>query len=282
MRLGDKWHVIPGVRWDHSDTFGTNWSPKISANYRADDKTKIYASWGRVYRTPSLAEIYIVDDLNYYYGNDYVLRNGGVNKLRAERGHTETIGIEHNFNENIGVAVNFFHSKINNDIYWQKVLVPFYKSNGEFVDYRITHIPTNTDKQRRRGVEITFKQKVDDHFSYNIGYSHTKAESTFSGDYFYRPNGYNIGLHYDNRGLHINLLSFMTSGRNEGTEDFAGYVSSKYAVFDLNAVYEINEHASVYFKANNFTNQNYSFSSKGTQSYHSPGRSFLGGMTFRF
>ena len=280
IRLGDKWILVPGLRWDHSDEFGTNWSPKISTNYRADDKTKIYASWGHVYRTPSLAELYLVDDLTNYYGNKYVLANEGEDKLRAEKGHTETIGMEHNFDDNTAIAVNFFYSKISNAIWWTSIRLPFYDDADELSYYAFTHFPTNRDTQRRRGVEISFGQKIDDHFSYNLGYSHTKADSNTSSSHFMQPNGYRAGLHYKNRGLRVNLLGIMASGRydKESTSD-TYFPSSRYAVFDLNVIYDINPHAAVYFKANNFTNQNYTNAS----AYDcSPGRFFMDGATFRF
>ncbi len=279
IRLGDKWNVIPGTRYDHSSKYGNNWSPKLSANYRADDKTKIYASWGRVYRTPTLAELYIVDELNDYYGNEYVLANGGENKLRSEKGHTETIGIEHNFTDDIGIAVNFFHSKMNDAIFWEKIMTPYYNSAGKITKYGVTHIPTNKEISKKYGVEISFSHKIDEHFSYNLGYSHTKIKNVLESSYWIQPNGYRVGVHYQNRGLHLNLLSFMASGRTEGESDWIGYPSSKYAVFDFNALYDINEFSTVYFKANNFTNQNYSPTSKD---YHVPGKFFMVGATFRF
>ena len=221
----------------------------------------------------------MVDELTGYYGNDYVLSNGGVNKLRSEKGHTETIGVEHNFNENVGIALNLFHSKISDAIFWQQISTPFYNSAGILTHYDITHIPTNKEIAKTRGLELAFNQKLNDHFSYNLGYSHTKLENLVEADYFTQPNGYRVGLHYNNRNLRLNLLSVMASGRATDPDDWIGYPSDKYVVFDFNAIYDINEYATVYFKANNFTNQNYTAT---TKNYHVPGKFFMAGATFRF
>ena len=58
ISMGNKWTFVPGIRFDHNSSFGHQWSPKFAANYRSDDKTKIYATWGRVYQAPGAAELY--------------------------------------------------------------------------------------------------------------------------------------------------------------------------------------------------------------------------------
>ena len=280
IRLGDKWILVPGARWDDSDKFGSNWSPKVSTNYRADDKTKFYASWGRVYRTPSITDLYLVNNSSHTYGREWFLAQGFLgDRLNPEKGHTETIGAEHNFDENTAAAINFFQAKVNDVVYWDAATTDIVNSRGQVVGKFDFSFPSNRIHQRRRGVEISFKQNINDHFGYNLAYSHTKVDDSAVVNYFPQSNGYRLGLHYKNRALRVNLLSVMASGLNDGSDDFVGYASNRYAVFDLNASYDINENVAVYFKANNFTNQDYSSVNK---QWHSPGRSFIGGVNCRF
>lgn len=79
--------------------------------------------------------------------------------------------------------------------------------------------------------------------------------------------------------LCVNLMGIMDSGWASDANNQNTFVSSKYALFDLNASYDINGVSTVYFKFNNFTNQEYSSVNK---QWHSPGRCFIGGATFRF
>ena len=169
------------------------------------------------------------------------------------------------------------------------------------------HIPIKS-----RGIELTFRQKIDDHFSYNIGYSHTHSTFDSPDDrdippmYSPQQNGYRLGLNYSNRGLKASLLGIMASGLNTGngnwqnigigqawswTDTMYSYTTKRYAVFNFNLSYDFNDHAAFYFKALNLTNQCYSdYTSEdldygsGYDKYvhHSPGRSFIFGVTYRF
>ena len=277
--LTNKWTLIPGLRYDHNGTYGSHWSPKLATNYRADDQTKIYASWGKVYRTPTIAEIYMVDETAHYYGNQYYLEHEGDYALDAETGHTEMIGIEHNFNDRTNITANFFNSRLNNAIRWQGFLTPYYDDNGNYVQDVLSYIPTNRMNEKRRGFELTFQQSLDIHFTYDIGYSHTSLSdvNTLAGvtsNVYSQPNGYRLGLRYKNREWKANLLGIMASGLD--TEVFS---SGKYAVLDFNTSYDMNDHATVYFRALNFTNQDYSNISAN---YPSPGRFVQAGVNFRF
>ena len=209
--------------------------------------------------------------------------------MTYESGHTETIGVEHNFNDNVGFTLNFFNSSIKNAV------TKFFDWDltGEVPSYYYFTYNNNPDLEKDfygynplikecRGMEVTFHQKIDDHFSYNLGYTHTNLVY-----YSTQPNTYRLNLHYKNRGLKMNLLGIMASGL--WTEDVnsnidvnaggAGFFSSRQAVFDFNCSYDFNENATIYFKANNFTNQN--FNGKGKMA-NLPGRAFIGGVTFRF
>lgn len=262
-----KWNIIPGIRVDHSDRFGTQSSPKLAVNYRADNKTKIYAAWGRVYNTPTTGQLYA----NANYNRD-TLFFGNPN-LRPEKGHTETIGIEHNFDENTSLALNLFNTKIKDGIAW--AAYPYWYYNQ--VDARAhidPDIAANINQAKYRGVELSFSQKVDEHFSYNLGYSHTKVDESYYANAYGQPNGYRIGLHYKNRAFKVNLLSIMGSSLNRRY-----YTSKNYAVFDFNVSYDITEQSTIYFKARNLTDEDYSNESKW---YHSPGRSWQVGFTYKF
>ena len=272
ISLGKKWSFIPGVRYDHNDKFGHKWLPKISTNYRADDKTKIYASWGRVLRVPTTAELYINDDGTFYYGN-YVVMDAGteeiisptgtaiaLQRLTPEVGHTEMIGLEHSFNDDTIATLNFFNSRLNNVIGWEASPAGY--------------ISRNIESQKSRGMELTFRQKINEHFGYNLGYSHTKLDYSATADHYSQPNGYRVGLHYSNKNFKANLLSIMTSGLDESV-----FASKNWALFDLNTSYDINESATVYFKALNFTNQNYSHVSANYPAY---GRFLQAGFQYKF
>ena len=57
-RIGDKLLMIPAVRIDHHDSFGTHTSPKLSATYKLSENARVKANWGKGYRAPTLYELY--------------------------------------------------------------------------------------------------------------------------------------------------------------------------------------------------------------------------------
>ena len=242
IRFGDKWSLVPGVRLDHHSNFGTHTSPKFAVNYNADKKTRVYASWGRVYKAPT------ADDLFYYA--DYGPWGGyyGNLDLRPESGHTESIGISHEFDNRTYLSVDFFQSKLNDAIQW-------YSTDWS------NYYATNIAHEKKRGMEILFKKKVDEHWSYDLGYSYTHTETkddhnvTASNylNHISQPNGGRIGVHYNNGRWHANVLGTMASGLSEYY-----YGRSRYAAFELNAGYDFAEGGTIYARLRNATNQAYS------------------------
>ena len=264
IRLGDKWSLVPGVRLDHHSKFGAHSSPKFAVNYNADKKTRVYASWGRVYKAPT------ADDLFYYA--DYGLWGGyyGNLDLRPESGHTESIGISHEFDKRTYLSVDFFQSKLSDAIHW-------YSTDG------MHYYATNIAHEKKRGMEILFKKKVDEHWSYDLGYSYTHTETKDNYNvtashylnHINQPNGGRIGVHYNNGRWHANLLGTMASGLSEYY-----YGRSRYAAFELNAGYDFAEGGTIYARLRNATNQAYS--SYSSYSNPQPARYAEVGVRYQF
>ncbi|MBO6304963.1 MAG: TonB-dependent receptor [Selenomonadaceae bacterium] len=255
ISMGNKWTIIPGVRLDHYNNMGNHWSPKIAFNYRADDKTKFYASWGRVLKTPSLTQLFYV--MNGHENNP---------NLKPMTGNTATIGLEHDFDEKTNMSFSFFKTNLNDII--------IYDSNRYVSKY-----VNDDDEEKQHGIELTFRQKLSDKWSYNLGYSHTST-TNYNNWHYAQPNGYRVGINYRSSGWKVNLLSIMGSGFDNKFsyyQDF--YAPDRYAVFNLNASYEINPQATIYAKINNITNQDYAYSG---YPFHSPGRFFQIGATYKF
>ena len=251
IAMGNKWNIIPGVRLDHYSNFGNQWSPKIAVNYRANDKTKFYASWGRVLKTPALSDLYFGDKKN--------------SNLRPMKGNNISIGLEHDFDEKTNMSFNFFKTNLND--------VPTADTSKNRM--------YNSDEEKQHGFELAFRQKLSDKWSYNLSYSHTSA-TDYDNWHYAQPNGYRIGINYRSGGWKINLLSIMGSGFNNRFKDprySSFYAPSKFAVFNLNASYEINPQATIYAKINNITNQDYAYNG---WPYNSPGRFFQIGATYKF
>lgn len=267
-KLADKWTLVPGVRMDHHSKFGTHWSPKVALNYLADKDTHVYASWGRVFKAPTM------DDL-YYYSNWGTGGMYGNPDLRPETGHTATLGMDHNFDENTSAGISFFVTELNDVIAW-------YSDAGSYY-------ARNIKKEKQRGMELSFKQKLSPMWSYDLGYSYIKREVDENAgmgmvlDSNLQPNGYKLGVHYISGAWKANLLGTIGSGLE--AKYYNG--NSSYNIWDFNLSYEINNQLTTYFKVNNLTNQEYyedgsSSGWSGTTYYPCGGRFYQVGFNLTF
>ncbi len=273
ISLGDKWKVVSGVRYDHDSESGSHWSPKISVNYRADEKTKFYGAWGRVYNPPTNVQLYACPENEmpggyYHYGNP---------NLASEEGHTETIGMEHAFDDDTSIAVNYFHGKMDK-VY--QFIDPTYKgetvTNGVFAEKLY-----NLNVEKRHGIEISFNKRLSDKWSVNFGYAHIRGVDYNHSPFgimplvrYTQPNGYRIGIHYACGPWKANLLGNIGEGYEMSTPQPA-----KCVVLDFNVSYDVKDFLTVYARVRNLTNQDYGYMSGNLSS---PKRFFQIGATCRF
>lgn len=59
MRVGDKLLVIPAVRLDRHDEFGSKTSPNLGVTYSFTDNSRFKANYGKGFRAPSAGEMYL-------------------------------------------------------------------------------------------------------------------------------------------------------------------------------------------------------------------------------
>ena len=259
MKLG-KLSFVPGVRVDNHSIFGTHWTPKAALNYRPDDATQLYASWGRVFMAPN------ADDL--YTNNTWT---EGDPNLKPERGWTATLGVNHKFNEKTSLGLSYFQSQLNDAIEWKQLPTYTWKA-------------FNINREKKRGIELSFRQRLDDAWSYDLAYSYIRTEkdegagSGYLWDNTSQPNGYRLGLHYAKGPWRANILGRMGSGLAESR-----YINSSYAIWDFNVNYDIEKNMTAYFRINNFTNEEYYTRAASWGSYYpGTGRFYQVGLTCSF
>ena len=257
MRLDSKWFLVPGLRMDHHNAFGTHWTPKLAVNYRADKQTKVYASWGRVFKAPT------ADDL-YYTRPDYGMY--GNPNLKPESGHVETIGFVHEFSPKAAVEASYFWSDLHDALKWVYDPATF-QTNAK-----------NVNHEEKQGLQLSFTGKPAAHWSYDVGYSYINIKRDGNDLDYYQPNGFRLGLHYKCNRWTANLLGRMGSGLNDKV-----YGCHNYAIWDFNTTYAAADNVDVYFKLNNLTNQVYYVVPRSAYSdYPLQGRSFQVGVKVRF
>lgn len=238
MRLSDRWTLTPGIRYDHHSMFGSKATPRASVNYQMDKTTDMYVSWGKVFNAPLVDDLFWPED-NWVVGNP---------NLKPETGHTTTIGINKQLDEQTHLKASYFQSKLKNAIDWG-----FDQSLG--TDGK--HTPSNINDMRKKGVDLELKRTLSPAWSVMAGYSYLKIEKKTEADYTLdpenaQPNGYRLGIGYADAKWNVDVNGTGAAGRST-----TKFTSSRYWIIDLAMNYSIDKNARAYFKVNNLTNQDY-------------------------
>lgn len=130
LKLGEKLLLIPAVRYDHHDSFGSETSPNIGATYSFTEASRLKANYGEGYRAPSISELYGT------YSNP---------NLRPEKSKGYELSYEQEFGDDTAVKLTYFKNKKTDAIAMDYSLAPNYqymnieKSSSEGVEFEIKH-----------------------------------------------------------------------------------------------------------------------------------------------
>ncbi|CVK18361.1 TonB-dependent receptor plug domain-containing protein [Sporomusa sphaeroides] len=266
--LNDKWTMTPGIRYDHHSKFGGQTTPKVNVNYSADSTTDIYFSYNRVFKAPTLDDLYY--DLYYpFYGST---AKGDPN-LKPEKGHVISAGVNKKLNEKTSVTANYFTSELTNAIDWDY---------DDFMNSQVCNIA----KQKKRGFELDLKHKLSDRYYTELGYSYVNIkENRDNAGYLVdpknsQPNGYRVKVGYTDAKWDVNVNGQSASGLDR---DY--FVDSNYWVWNLAANYKMTPDASVYFNVYNLGDKAYELTSSGSSNrgnYPMTSRHFVMGVKYSF
>lgn len=253
-----KFTVTPGLRWDRNSTFGSHQTPRLAMNYKANDAFNVYASWGRVFSPPRL------NDQFYMTTSRGQITSQGNENLQPEEGYTETLGFQYQAGPKTVLEGSVFHSNLQHVIRWNRAVM--------------SHEAENLDEEDKRGFELTWKQKVNDKWDYEGGYSYirTKVDKgaglTFDTTYN-QPNGYHAGIHYHSGKWQAGADMTAGTGRND-----TYYRNNSYVVWNVSASYSPDAATTMYVKVNNLNDEAYDL----YHNYPAAGRNWQVGVKKKF
>lgn len=255
-----KFTVTPGLRWDHSSTYGVHQTPRLAMNYKANKDFNVYTSWGRVFSPPRL------NDQFYMTTSRGKITSQGNENLQPEEGYTETLGFQYQAGPKTVLEGSVFHSNLQHVIRWNRAVMP--------------HEAENLDEEDKRGFELTWKQKVNDKWDYEAGYSyiHTKVDQGKGDGLVYdmsynQPNGYHAGVHYHSGKWQAGADMTAGTGRND-----TYYRNNSYVVWNVSASYSPDAVTTMYVKVNNLNDEAYDL----YHNYPAAGRNWQVGVKKKF
>lgn len=160
----DKLLIIPSVRYDHSDKFGSNVAPKIGLTYKFDDNFRFKANYGRGFRAPTLSELFMYWDAGPMMGapSGMIYFHGNPN-LKPEK----SLGYDLSFEGEFGKAfakVTYFNNKVSNLI--------------DFDDY---YTYQNISNAKLEGVETEIGTHLNDNWTLKGTWNYLRAIDADTG-----------------------------------------------------------------------------------------------------
>jgi vitamin B12 transporter len=240
--------LIPGVRLDDHQTFGTAWTPSFSAAYLfRNTGTKLKAGYAKGFKAPSLNELFFPAAFGCpAFGNP---------DLGPEKSWELNAGVEQNvLRDRIKVGATYFHREV-------KDLIEARPIPGNSLGcFRAE----NVGRARFDGVEWSLGIKLLSFLALNGQYTYLDWD-TANGTLARRPRHRgSVNLNYHQDALEVNLIANIIGKRDDfDATTFANVKQPGYARFDLAGSYPLPvqipfvKSASLFGKIENLFNRSY-------------------------
>ncbi len=231
---GSYWSNESGKEYDYSsegESF-TELSPKVAFDYKADDKTNYYVSYGHSFNPPPLFEI-------YRYGGGGM---GGVipnPELEPETSDTFEIGMKKKLSDKTDLGINLYHIKTDDKIAY----VTFKNAAGKNTHKQYI----NYNEEKRRGVEFElnheFSEKWNAYFNYawqngktsGAALAGTNKDTSYSGlaDYTVPKHLLHAGVQYNHDKWNV-LVDCQYVSERQKPDEVTGEYGAQDAFFLVN------------------------------------------------
>lgn len=274
-KIGDKLLLIPAVRIDHHDSFGTHTSPKLGATYKLSENARVKANWGKGYRAPTLYELY--SQMEKVGMAPMPVNVIGNPDLQPEESTNFDFGFEAEKGKVSG-KVSYYQNKIKNmidggdydpDKLAQNIIWSKYINRGEV---------------EIKGLESEIGYNFDEHWSVRGVYNYLDAKDLETGDrlaYRARHNGL-IQLTYTDakeNPLTVNLYNRYYFNYHQSNTD--GYQQDySYSTTGLTVSKQFNKNYRVYAGVDNIFNKSFLYDTYHT--YTIDGRTWRVGAEMTF
>jgi len=270
-KFAPSWSLNIGVRYDDHSKAGDETTLSTGLNKKLSDNSHAYISWGQVFKAPTTGDLF-----EYSYDSDYDSYNVGNPNLKPETGDTWTIGYATEINNRTNFNVSYFESDLEDAIAWKY----YYGSQSVWQC-------ENIDQQKRKGIELSIKHKLNERMDLSASYSYIKVDEKtqysngkYVRDFGYIPNIYRLGLHYHDHKWAADLMLRAGSGAASNK-----YIESDYITLDCAVTYNATKDVSIFAKGYNLLNEAYAERGgiySGSYDYPAQSRRFIVGAEYKF
>lgn len=260
---------------DYDEATYTELSPKIAFDFKADDKTNYYISYGHSFNPPPLYQVY---------------RDGGGDmgdvvanpELEPETSDTIEIGLKKKLSDKTNLGISLYQVKTDDKILY----TTYYKPGTGEAEYKKYE---NYGQEKRKGVEVDLNHKFDDKWSAYFNYawqqgrvkqekvSGTNLKDVNEADYGIPRHLLHTGLNYTNDKFNA-VLDCQYVSERQAPDAVTGEYGSEDAYFIVNTAfnYQLSKGMTLQFGINNLFDKEF-YASEATS-----GRTYNVGLRYNF
>ena len=275
--ISSKWTTYIGGRYDHykkydgygqlkgkdvkpfdSASYG-QFSPKLALDYKLDDTTNLYVSYGKSFSAPILYQVYRYSEArgNKYFANP---------DLTPETTDNWELGMKKKVGNKTDVHADVFYAKTKDAI----KLVELPSTNEIQKQYQ------NVGEAKTHGFEIAVNQKHSDNWTSYINYTWQTGKINGDKNYDIPRHLLHLGTTFHKDPWTVNVDGMFISDRTEAGM-IGGHFKSRDAYFllNLNTNYQFNKNFSMQFAIENVLDRDYFDEDISTNHYYiGDGRTF--------
>ena len=217
--------MIPGIRLDDNQSFGTAWTPTFSAAYLfRETGTRLKAGYAKGFKAPTLNEL--------FFPPAFGCPAFGNRDLGPEKSWELNAGVEQDLvQDRVKVGATYFHREVKDMIEGRPI------PGDPFGCFRAE----NVGSARFDGVEMTLSIKLLDSLSANANYTYLDWD-TADGKLPRRPrNRGNVNLNYLYDRWNVNFGADIVGRRDDfrAASPFGDTVKGGYTIFNLASYYSL-------------------------------------------
>lgn len=251
IEISDTLNAIVGTRYDNISNADNKITLQAGLVKEIAEDTSIRANYAQGYRTPDIAELYVVS--MYYkgakrYGSEVIntIKTESYD-LKPEQSQTFELSLSNKY-ENLSSVFTIFNNKVKD-----KIDLVSYNDSSSSTKY---YTSENIDQVDIKGAEVSFDYDLNKDIDLGLNTTYLKTEDESTGkELTYTPNisaSFSVNYKITND-LNTNLMlryigeQYSNSTNTEQTND--------YTLVDLGAQYQINKNIEYYLGVDNIFNK---------------------------
>lgn len=147
-----KWFIVPAIRYDHHENFGSHTSPKLGLTYKANDTFRVKANYGKGFKAPTIQNLYC--KLVTHMGPAGIITVKPNANLRPETSNSWDVGVEKEWGK-ISTSLVYFDTKLENMITTEKIIDKTYRC-------------VNVGNVRVKGIEHTLGYELNPMWKFKV------------------------------------------------------------------------------------------------------------------